>query len=262
MTEPKWYDLTISRNKLKEMNLDGFEEVGRMFENLGAERYVIGQEIGEGGYEHYQCRVVFKHPTPIATLITAFAGIGRVMPTHVRDFKYCEKEGNFYRSWEKVLNKYADIKLLPWQKQTLEELDKQDDRGIMVIIDEKGGKGKTTLSKVCVTRRIAQYVPPMTDAMDFMAYAMEKPSKGYIFDMPRSETIKQKKGMWSAVEQIKNGYLYDKRYSFRDMWIEPPKVLVFTNEEPPFEALSKDRWQCYKIEHWAGTDVLTSWEPD
>ena len=57
--------------------------------------------------------------------------------------------------------------------------------------------------------------------MDFMAFAMAKPDKAYIFDMPRTESVKQRKGMWSAIEQIKNGYLYDKRYQFRDMWIDP-----------------------------------------
>lgn len=248
MTAPKWYDFTLSREKLKERNLDGFEKVGQMFENLGADRYVLGQEVGEGGYEHYQCRVVFKMEKDYDHLKRVFAGIGHVSPTQVRDFKYCEKEGNYYRSWEKVLNKFSNISLLTWQERFIDLIQDQNDRQITVLVDEDGGIGKTTLAKKLQVNRICQYVPPMGEALDLMAFAMAKPSSGYLFDMPRSESIKQKKGMWSAIEQIKNGYLYDKRYQFRDMWIEPPKVAVFANKMPPMDALSKDRWKIYAIE--------------
>lgn len=260
MTAPKWYDFTLSVDKLKERGINGMDKVGSLFENLGAERYVVGREIGEGGYEHYQCRVVFKTEKDIDHLINVFAGVGRVSPTHVRDFKYCEKEGNFFRSWEKCLNKFSDLKLLPWQGQLIASLGDQNERQITVVIDEEGNHGKTWLAKYLQVNRIAQYVPPMTEAMDFMAFAMEKPSKGYMFDIPRSESIKQRKGIWSAIEQIKNGYLYDKRYHFKDMWIDPPKIIVFTNEDPPIESLSKDRWKIYTFEDWADTPILVPWK--
>jgi len=174
-----------------------------------------------------------------------------------RNFRYEEKEGKFYRSWEKAISKYAMLELRPWQKQALKYLNEQDDRDIAVIVDERGNRGKTVFSKFCVATHQAEYVPPFTDALDYMAYAMAKPSKAYIFDIPRSETIKQKKGMWSAIEQIKNGYLYDKRYNYRDMWIEPPKILVFANEEPPFDALSKDRWIPLQFAYWGEAEVLS-----
>lgn len=263
MTAPKWYDFTLNKAKLGELwDIHTFEQIGQMFENLGAERYVIGQEVGgETGYEHYQCRVVFKGEKDENHLKKVFSPVGHVSPTHVRDFKYCEKEGNFYRSWEKVLNKFSDLALRPWQGQVVAMLKEQNDRTIQVIIDEEGAHGKSTLAKFLQVHRYCQYVPPMTEAMDFMAFAMEKPSSGYCFDMPRAETIKQKKGMWSAIEQIKNGYLYDKRYSYRDMWIEPPKILVFANEEPPYEFLSRDRWNVYTFERWGNTDTLVPYTP-
>lgn len=78
-----------------------------------------------------------------------------------------------------------------------------------------------------------------------MAVAMAKPSKGYVIDLPRADG-KAKKPMWSAIEQIKDGYLYDKRYNWREKWIEPPKIMVFCND---FNAsdLSTDRWQDFEI---------------
>jgi len=256
MTAPKWYDLTLSEEKCRERGIENVEQVGTLLENLGADRYVIGREIGEGGYQHYQVRVVFKTEKDTNHLISVFAGIGRVTPTHVRNFNYCEKEGNFYRSWEKVLNKFANLTLKVWQGQLISELSDQNEREITVVVDDNGNHGKTWLAKYMQVNHIAQYVPPLAEAQDFMAFAMEKPSKGYCFDLPRAETDKQKKGMWSAVEQIKNGYLYDKRYSYRDLWIQPPKMVVFTNEMPPTEMLSKDRWRIFTIDDRWGVETL------
>jgi len=253
MTAPKWYDLTISKEKSGKTA----EEIGRILEAQGAERYVIGDEVGEGGYEHYQVRVVYKvEHTPEWMILTWGPMGGHVSPTHVRDFKYCEKEGRFYRSWEKAINPFSQIDLLPWQKTVLEAFEAQDDRGVLVVVDVAGGAGKTTLSKYCQVTRKAQYVPPMGEAQDLMAFAMAKPSAGYIFDMPRSNSVKHVKGMWSAIEQIKNGYLYDKRYQYRDQWIAPPKVMIFTNEEPPEERLSADRWKTIHLERF-GDSIIT-----
>ena len=71
-------------------------ELGQILENQGAERYVIGDEVGEGGYEHYQVRVVYKTEHTMDWMIKVWGPVGHVTPSHVRDFKYCEKEGHFF----------------------------------------------------------------------------------------------------------------------------------------------------------------------
>lgn len=255
MTEPKWWDFTAS----KEMGWTREKIIG-ILEPI-ADRFVVGDEVGANGYQHLQGRVVFKVGKDTLTLANMNLG-WHWTPTHVRDFNYCEKEGNFYRSWEKSINKFANLELLPWQEELTKIMEDQDQRTITVVYDPIGNHGKTYFSKYCVATRKAIYVPPMTEAMDFMAFAMAKPSSGYIFDMPRAETIKQRKGMWSAVEQIKNGYLYDKRYQFRDTWIEPPTIVVFCNEAPPKDTLSADRWDLYTFEEWGEVTALlpTTWE--
>lgn len=241
MTEPKWYDITA------------WPSAGYTLERLipiceeHCERFVIGREHASTTQnEHFQMRVVFKIGKEMGAVINLFPGC-HVSQSHVRDFNYCEKEGEFYRSWEKGLTKYQIVELKQWQGMAVALLKENDERSVHVLVDPVGGIGKTYLAKYCQVNHIAQYVPPMQDAQDFMAFAMAKPSKAYIFDMPRSESTKQRKGMWSAIEQIKNGYLYDKRYAFRDMWIEPPQILVITNETPDLECLSRDRWHFYKI---------------
>lgn len=251
MTEPKWWDFTASKDK--GWTIDRVREI---LEPI-AERYVIGDEEGENGYQHLQGRVVFKIGKELGACQNLMPGV-HWSQSHVRDFNYCEKEGHFFRSWEKGLREYQMLQLKCWQGMAVALLKETDERSVHVLYDPVGNIGKTYLAKYCQVNHIAQYVPPMQDAQDFMAFAMAKPAKAYIFDMPRSESVKQRKGMWSAIEQIKNGYLYDKRYSFRDMWIEPPQILVICNELPDVESLSRDRWHFYRVGLF---DELDEYEP-
>lgn len=247
MTEPKWYDIVAWPHKGYTL-----ENLKEKFDQI-AERYVIGHEHATTtGREHFQCRVVLRTGKTKENMYNEFPACD-VTPTHVRDFKYCEKEGNYYRSWEKAINQWADIELKEWQKDLLKKMHAETERTIIVVVDPDGGKGKTYYAKYCTATRQATYVPPLERAEDLMAFAMAKPSKAYIFDMPRAEDVKKAKGLWSAVEQIKNGYLYDKRYNFRDMWIDPPQIVVFANEFPDLNALSRDRWELYRFGTIGGT---------
>lgn len=260
MTQPKWWDATIKKESV---------DLSKLMETLDEEcdRYVIGEEVGKDGYEHYQVRMVCKKPKELSTVHNMLARsnptyAGWISPTsrEGRNFNYCEKEGRFIRSWEKALRRFATIELDDWQAQLQEIWKHQNERQVDVLYDPQGAIGKTYFSKYMVATHQAEYVPPIGDAMDLMAFALEKPAKAYIFDMPRCESVKQKKGMWSAVEQIKNGFLYDKRYKFRSMWIEPPRVLVMCNELPEMDTLSQDRWRIYHTEKWGDTRVLLPYE--
>lgn len=244
MTEPKWWDFTAKDEGITA------QEVIDLCNDLGCDRYAFGREVGEGGYQHYQGRIVLKVGKDLTTLANwnkAHNVTWHWSPTHVRDFEYVKKEGNYYLSWEAELSKYAFIDLKPWQGETIANLREQDNRCVDVILDGDGGIGKTTLAKYMVANHMGVYVPPFDNAQDYMSFAMAKPAECYIVDIPRAEDTKKSRALWSAVEQIKNGYVYDKRYNFRDAWIGEPKVLVFTNELPPKEALSADRWRMWYV---------------
>lgn len=95
MTEPKWYDLTVWPHQGYTM-----ERLIEIFDKE-CERYVIGKETAPTtGREHFQCRVVFKVGKTEGGVMNLVPG-SFVTPSHVRDFQYCEKEGAYYRSWEK-----------------------------------------------------------------------------------------------------------------------------------------------------------------
>lgn len=244
MTDPKWWDATFPKNKC---NFEKLIEIA----DAQCERYAIGDEVGEGGYEHYQARFVFKVGKELATIRNQFAqacDCGHWSKTHVRDFEYVKKEGKFYCSWEGALRKFAMLELRYWQEQAQAQWDTQGEREIDVIWDEDGNKGKSYFSKYMEATHQAD-VCPVTDgdASNYIEYCLNHPAKGYIFDVPRADTIKTKKAMWRAIEQIKNGLLYDRRYTSRKMWIEPPRIMVFSNELPDWDVLSPDRWRVHAI---------------
>lgn len=251
ITAPKWYDCVIPRDNLrqtvvdiKEGKIDDISFVKGMFDQK-CERYCIGIETGKDtGYSHLQCRVVFKKEWDIKYVIQWFPW-AHWIPSHVRDFAYCEKEGNFIRSWEEALQEFVTLEPVFWQIIAMDMWKKQNDRQITVIYDEKGGHGKSWLRKHLVATHQATMIPPVQESKDIMRIAMAKPSPGYVIDLPRAEG-KVALGMWSAVEQLKDGYLWDDRYSFREKWINPPKVMVFCNDLGK-KALSNDRFDILDI---------------
>lgn len=52
---------------------------------------------------------------------------------------------------------------------------------------------------------------------------------------------------YAGLECLKNGYMYDKRYSFKRRRIDRPQIWVFTNTLPAWELMSMDRWQVYEM---------------
>jgi len=56
--------------------------------------------------------------------------------------------------------------------------------------------------------------------------------------------------LWSAIETIKGGYAYDDRYSFKEKFFDPPRVIVYTNElnSETKSLLTPDRWRVWETD--------------
>ena len=53
--------------------------------------------------------------------------------------------------------------------------------------------------------------------------------------------------MYSAIEMLKDGKVYDTRYKGKELRMERPRIIVFTNTPPKVRYLSKDRWNFWTI---------------
>lgn len=141
----------------------------------------------------------------------------------------------------------------PWQQNVKDILAEQNDRQILIVVDEAGNTGKTTLAHHLVHFHGAIFVPPFferpDDAMQFLhGQATAGSQHMFVLDVPRTQlTAAKAKGMFQAFETIKSGYLYDRRYKSQVKYIPPPKLCVFCNTAPDPSLLTQDRWQVLRI---------------
>lgn len=144
--------------------------------------------------------------------------------------------------------------MYPFQKIIFETATQFDDRNINMIYCPNGNKGKSTIASLCELYGKGIDLPPVNDADKLIQSACDictakqtrDPSPIFI-DMPRAMNKDRLNGIYTAVEQIKKGKLYDLRYSYREWWIDSPQVWVFSNVEPDIELLSRDRWIVWTI---------------
>lgn len=236
---PKWFDVTVSCEAMKARGLT--EEGLQEWLDKNCERWAYGREAGEGGFIHLQMRFVLKKESSLNAVSTVWKHVGHVSVTGVTNFDYVMKEGSYVLSWTKALRKYATIQLREWQNDALQRYREQDDRKILLILDRKGNTGKTWLARHIVATGAGRLLPMVERGEDLVAVAMAQESKGYVIDVPRAGGLS--KSYWAGIEQIKSGHLYDKRYQWRENYMEPPKIMVFSNKMPNRDWLSTDRWE-------------------
>lgn len=145
-------------------------------------------------------------------------------------------------------------KLYPFQQVIFDSAKNYEDRMINMIYCESGNKGKSTIAALCELFGKGIDLPPVNDADKLIqaccdiciAKDVRDPSPIFV-DLPRAMNKDRLYGIYTAVEQIKKGKLYDLRYTYKEWWIESPQVWVFSNIEPDLTLLSRDRWKVWTI---------------
>ena len=151
--------------------------------------------------------------------------------------------------WDKRAKYLEQAGLYPWQQRIVDLCREPDDRSIYVVVDEKGGIGKSSLVKYLRYKNLAIEIPSMfKEGRDVMRMVMAQQGKAealginaYVIDIPRSVPQSALTGIWGAVECVKNGHVYDDRYSYREADFPEPAVFVFCNKLPPPGTFSEDR---------------------
>lgn len=153
-----------------------------------------------------------------------------------------------------IPRQFRDIKLYKWQKKIADSANIFDARKIDLIYDPSGNSGKSTIASLCELLYGGIDMPPLNDFKELIALlcdiCMEKEirdPKIIFFDMPRALDKDRLYGMYSAIEQVKKGKVYDCRYKYKDWWIDSPRIWVFSNQLPDQSLLSNDRWNIWTI---------------
>jgi hypothetical protein len=236
-----------------------------------AKKWVFQGEQGAGGFKHWQIQVSLIKKIRQQGLVDLIsktcikgAHVSPMSNNGKGTFSYVMKADSrmedcgpytdeTWKEPEVMPVELEGIKLFIWQMTVYEKIiahdPRVDDRSVNVIIDTAGGQGKTVLKRLLAFWKIAVVIPPMKCAEDFSAVVMAQPiSKGYVVDIPRSmKTPKEYGALFTALEELKNGSCWDKRYKFQSKSFSSPAVWVFCNNAPPPEALSRDRWNWWLI---------------
>lgn len=213
----------------------------------------------ESGALHFQGRISLTKKVQIGKLITfAFSGAHWSHTSNA-----CTTFDYVMKSDTRVDGPWADNDtvqvptkdiigledhLFPWQSSLLTMAGTYDPRVIDVILDPVGNRGKTVFRKFLAFHKHALWVPTINNSKDLLqCVASMGISKCYIVDFPKSDDQKVFRQLYAAVENIKSGTVYDTRYKFKVVYMDPPRVFIFTNSIPPPEYLSLDRWHYWEI---------------
>lgn len=220
-----------------------------------AKAWVFQLEQGEKtGYLHYQGRISLKTKSRKGPVFEGGHIHWSVTTNENKenDFYVTKPETRVKGPWSDkdayIPKQVREITLKPWQQYVLDDADRWDTRTINIIIDMKGGIGKSTIAIYAGSRGLGRMIPSMDSYKDYMRMVCDAPkSRLYLIDLPRSINKIGCGSFWSAIESIKNGYVYDDRYNFRECYFDSPNIWVFANTIPEQDFLSRDRWKYWQV---------------
>lgn len=253
----KVYMLTIPQEKCSKILL------ARMVWENDTKKWIIASEKGRGGYKHWQVRIKVSNPNffgyeekqvlqlngTVQKVKVKVGWVAENMP-----FAFCEeaqdewiyerKECNFVSSEDtKEILKIRFGKMKENQERIVNECRKQGDRCVTVCYDSCGNHGKSWLTIHLYERGHALVVPRASSTAEKLSGFVCSAYSGeefIIIDIPRARPVTAE--LYEAIEELKDGLVFDYRYQGRCRNIRGAKVLVFTNSKLDLSKLSTDRW--------------------
>lgn len=247
------WDFTLSKE------YSNFEEIKKILVTK-SRAWCFQLESGEEtGYEHFQGRFILKERLRLT-------GVKKFWPkeTHLSPTSNENRNNMFYVQKEntRIDGPWSDEDIeipkwlqvapdwYPYQRSILRKIkDEANTRVVNVLVDTEGNNGKSFLSLYLAVRKLARRLPMLNDARDMSRMILDSPkSNCYFIDLPRATDKKFMHNFIAAMEELKNGYAFDDRYSFREEFFNPPHIWIFTNAEIDPSLLSKGRWKLWYLD--------------
>lgn len=230
---------------------DDIENV-RLICSNSSKYYAFSKEIGESGTPHLQGYIEFKKKCrPKGMFKNETIHWEKSKGNKKSNFDYITKEkkecwinGKHHKSCIESFNP------LPWQKKIIDIVSAPADaRTINWIWESQGNVGKSWLCKwLCINRNALILSNKASDMKNGIMGYLEKCTNYpdiIIIDIPRSVDCQYIS--FTGIEEIKNGCFFSPKYE-GGMCIMPyPHIVIMSNEAPPLDELSKDRWGIMKI---------------
>jgi len=248
-----------SRNRKYCLTLNNYDdnEYNALFTFCSAQDfYIIGKEKGKNETPHLQVYVENKNKISFNVLkaIVPRSHIEIARGTQKDNYEYCSKDGDFKSNIiiKKDVKKapWVDYELSLWEGDILTKIDNIPDyRTIVWVYDADGNKGKTRFCNYLLRKFNGIYFTGGKNSDIISQILLYNKNNGdipglFLFDLPRSN---EGKISYNALEQIKNGMVNSGKYEGGFLQFDVPHVIVMSNFEPDYEALSQDRWNVITI---------------
>jgi len=141
--------------------------------------------------------------------------------------------------------------LLPWQQQLCSLLaEEPDDRTLVWIYNPSGNVGKSKFMKWYRYLKKGVRVPMGTATQLKECVIAKGAHRCYMVDLPRTRGKEERiTEIFSALEEIKNGWVESAMHGKpKELMMEPPHVVVFSNDMPNLNLASRDRWQVFTVQ--------------
>lgn len=212
--------------------------------------FVFQEETGEQGTPHLQGTICLEKKQRRTQLKSINPKIHWEPTKAVKaSLAYCAKqESRTGRQFVYGIELPAELEVdepYGWQLDVMNIIkEKPDKRTIHWFWEPTGGVGKTSLAKYLVVKYDALMLTGKSNDMYHMISKFPTKRKVFIIDCPRSQ---QDYINYGAIEQIKNGLIFSGKYEGSQLVFNSPHVVVFSNHEPDYDMMSKDRWNVKRI---------------
>jgi len=231
------------------------KDIDTLTQGFKNEDYTFQEEVGKQGTPHLQGVVSFKNARTFTQVTKIDKRIHWEICKNINAAEnYCKKldtrAGKVYtnkkNSQRKIIKDPLDgLTLQDFQIEILDLLNEEpNDRTVKWIWDEDGGKGKTSLAKHMILHhpdKVLRLDGACTDqnAKYLVAEFIEKNDlQIIIIDYPRGTT----RFNYDLIEDLKNGFFTSTKYECKNVVMNCPHVVVFSNTHPDLSKLSEDRW--------------------
>lgn len=120
-----------------------------------------------------------------------------------------------------------------------------NDRKIYFVVDEQGNQGKSWFCRKFLSDNEKETQLLSIGKRDDLAYAIDETKKFFLFDIPRGN---MRYLQYGVLESLKNRIIFSSKYvSTTKRLLMVPHVVVFCNEDPDREALTRDRYNIMNI---------------
>lgn len=229
-------------NNIKSLIVPKFQEF--------CDKVIVGEEVGESGTPHLQGYLEFKTKRrPMSVFNTDRIHWDKCKGNRESNYNYCTKDSKifFVKGFPKPIVKVSYDMLYKDQKDIVDLFREDEDplfgRKVYWFYEHFGNWGKSIACKHMIDYMGAIVVCGKNNDIlhglkDYYDNQGEVP-RIVIFDIPRCN---ENHVSFQAIESVKNGFFYSGKYEGGMVRFNSPHIICFSNEKPPRQSLSEDRW--------------------